>query len=353
MLFNIRFLKPFGVVALTVIAGVILISAPKASSPSIAVEPENGAVTIPATKLSDTTSSKGSAVKFSSAVAPKIWGQGNYAPPAITVFDQISLHGTTVMQSFAYDAVNKVWIFAQVKNASTGALTLTKISPTGQKLGYMTLTDFGHAVSIGVEPMGSTTYVYTESHSVQNSSGIGFGTKIARFAWVNSATISSTSSSVTTYQVASGAISVTPMVDAVKNRITVQYKPSATARKQWVVYPLDQFKNKIFSPIVTVQWPTELDTIPHQQGYVWLNDQTILSYHGTNYNSSNTTGNATINEVNAVTGARTRSVLVTVAPSLVYREPEGLANLNGNICTGFASGVAGARKANVFCQVAP
>ncbi len=267
------------------------------------------------------------------------------------------------MQSFAYDTTNKVWIFAQVmgsthfnksaaQHALDGDITLTKVSATGQILGAMYLNGFGHGVSIGVEPVGSATYVWTESNAhLSSGSTNAFGTRVARFAWVNGGVLTPTSSSVATYAVHPGSTSVLPIVDASKNRITIQYNNASEGGFHWSIHALDKFKSRNFTPLVTVARPSELNGITYQ-GAAWLNDQTILSLHGNAYGTNNPPpGNTTIFEVNATNSTVTRRVSVTVAPTMVYREPEGLSEINGNVCSGFASGVVGARKQSVFCQV--
>lgn len=294
---------------------------------------------------------------------------GDNTPPAYSVFSNLALHDSSVMQSFAYDSNNKVWIFAQVtssgrlgethsKHAADGDLTLTKVSSAGKVLGYMYLNGFGHGLSIGVEPVGSTTYVWTESYAKSipalGSAVAGtYGTKIARFAWRNSATISPTTNGVVNYGSNAGQPAQSPSVDYKHNRIAIQYYSPTLQTFRWAIYPLDQYKKHVYSPLARVSWPTELNALT-DQGWTFVSDQTIANLNGNGYDSVNNPppGNTTIFNVTITPTSATISnqYLDTVGSTLPFREPEGLSNIDGNLCMGFAAGEGGARKANVYCQ---
>jgi hypothetical protein len=289
--------------------------------------------------------------------------------PNVAILSSVTLRDTTIMQSFAYDDVNKVWIFAQVQqsgrfgktasqHAHDGDLTLTKISQSGAILGYMYLSGFGHGLSIGVEPAGSTTYVWTESNSqyfeaLGSADANGYGTKIARFAWRNSTTLTPLSSGVTLFAVNDEAPEQSPYVDYKRNRIAVQYWSAPHNTFRWAVYPLDQFKARDYTPIIRSSWPDELNRIT-DQGWAYVNDSIMLNYNGNACSSTNPApGNATLFKVSlpgpdAVVADR---ALITSGGSLSPREPEGLTILGSdNVCVGFTSGSSGARRANVYCQ---
>ena len=291
------------------------------------------------------------------------------AQPNYAMLTNVTLRDTSIMQSFAYDDVNQVWIFAQVQqsgrfgktasqHAYDGDLTLTKVSQSGAILGYMYLNGFGHGLSIGVEPVGTTTYVWAESNSVYfeamgSALANGYGTKIARFGWKNSATYSCSSAGITTYGVNGGAPEQSPYVDYRRNRIAVQYWSTTFNTFRWAIYPLDQFKARDYTPVIRFSWPAELNDIT-DQGWAYVNDSMMLNYNGNAYGSSNPApGNATLFKV-SLPGSQpvvADSTLVTSAGSLSPREPEGLNILDtDNVCVGFTSGPPGARRANVYCQ---
>jgi hypothetical protein len=291
------------------------------------------------------------------------------AQPRYAMLTNVTLRDSSVMQSFAYDDLNQVWIFAQVQqsgrfgktasqHAHDGDLTLTKVSESGAILGYMYLNGFGHGLSISAEPVGTTTYVWTESNSMYfeamgSADANGYGTKIARFAWRNSATYTSSSSGVTTYGVNGGAPEQSPCVDYRRNRIAVQDWSTRLNMFRWSIYPLDQFKAGDYTPIIRSSWPAQLNEIT-DQGWAYVNDSMMLNYNGDAYSATNPApGNATLFKV-SLPGSRAviaDSTLVISAGSLSPREPEGLAILGpDNVCVGFTSGPPGARRANIYCQ---
>jgi hypothetical protein len=180
----------------------------------------------------------------------------------------------------------------------------------------------------------------------------GYGTKIARFAWKNSTTYTSTSTGVTTYGVNDGAPEQSPAVDYKRNRIAVQYWSATYNTFRWAVYPLDQFKARGYTPIIRSSWPAELNNIT-DQGWTYINDSTVTNFNGSGYSSSNQApGNATMFEVSMPgnQGVVANQTLVTSGGTLTPREPEGMTIIDDNLCVGFTSGSSTARRANVFCQ---
>jgi len=310
-------------------------------------------------------------VKAATTAAPRTGV--SMAVPTVPVLANVSLRDTnTIMQSFAYDDVNKVWIFAQVQQSGRfnkthaqhsvdGDLTLTKLSKTGAILGYMYLNGFGHGVSIGVEPVGTTTYVWIESVAKNTSQTVGakntngYGTKIARFAWKNATTYTPSSSGVTNYGVNSGAPEQSPAVDYKRNRIAVQYWSTTLNTYRWAVYPLDQFKARGYTPIIRSSWPTELYNYQYDQGWTYINDTKVVSYRGKAYSASNPApGNTYMTEVDfpGDTGSIANKIFITTGASLSPREPEGMHIIDDNLCIGLTSVVSNIRKANIYCQKA-
>jgi hypothetical protein len=260
----------------------------------------------------------------------------------------VPLHDPSVQQSFAYDAVNRVWIFAQSSYpGSPGDLTMTKVSTAGTVLGYMKLKGFGHGLSIGLEPVGATTYVWTESVGVAEpalggSADAGvYGTKIARFAWRSSATLYSTTAGVALYL--GSQPEETPSIDMAHGLIAVHYWSSGAFR--YSVYSLAAFKARRYVPLARGVDPPYTAT---SQGWA-LNGSTIARLEGNAYESWNPAPGNTVLTMLTTSGVVISRHLVTAMPDLAYREPEGAAVLAGVVCEGFASGVSGARRANVTC----
>ncbi|MFC3576513.1 hypothetical protein ACFOZ0_25150 [Streptomyces yaanensis] len=138
-----------------------------------------------------------------------------------------SLHANWVMQSFAYDNVNQHIYFAQTNSANTapdhvGDLWITKTDTSGNELGAMALHNFGHGVSIGVEPYQGAVYLWTE----WMSSDSGFGTRVGRFKFVDGATLEKTDTSIQdrTPSIGDTMINPQPAIDPSTDRLWVRYK---------------------------------------------------------------------------------------------------------------------------------
>lgn len=271
------------------------------------------------------------------------------AARAIITPTNVPLHDPSTQQSIAYDAVNRVWVFAQCSYpGAAGDLTLTKVTPTGTVLGYMHLRGFGHGLSIGLEPVGATTYVWTEAVGVYEpalggSANAGvYGTRIARFAWSNSRTIYATSSGVALY--AGNQPEETPSVDMVHGLIAVHYWSSGAFR--YTTYSLSAFKARSYVPIARGVDPPYSAT---SQGWA-LYGSTIARLEGDAYESWNPAPGNTVLTMLSTSGVVVSRRLVTALPDLTYREPEGAAVLSGVVCEGFASGAAGTRHyGNITC----
>lgn len=81
------------------------------------------------------------------------------------------------MQSFAFDTPNNRLFTGQLRSETaenSGDITLSQLSFSGTVLGHMYLTGFGHAVSIGAQAVGSTSYLRTET-DVDTANGRGRG----------------------------------------------------------------------------------------------------------------------------------------------------------------------------------
>lgn len=110
------------------------------------------------------------------------------------MFRDVSLGSATVMQSFGFDSVNNAIYTVQItygSPSSSGDLTVTKLSMTGTILGQMALKGFGHGVSIGVEPSGTSAYLWTETDGVVDGAD-NWGSRICRFPFANGTTMYNT-----------------------------------------------------------------------------------------------------------------------------------------------------------------
>lgn len=267
--------------------------------------------------------------------------------PSYDLFRHVKLQNQTVMQSFTFDNVNRRLFVAQLKNGSTsnanGDLCITQLDFDGNKKGYMYLKGFGHGVSIGVEAVGSASYLWTEVDSVKER-----GTRLARFKFSNGVTLSKASSALTKYSPVAGAVNTTCATDPVNNRIAMRY--DLNGRFRIALYKLSDLKSRKFQPLTDVALPGGLGVF---QGYA-IYGQYVYLYTGQAYSASNPKpGNSYITCVDLNTGKQVSRALTKAGSTLTLREPEGMAVYRTKagqtrLFLGFASGAAGDRRANLF-----
>lgn len=290
---------------------------------------------------------------------------GGYSPTAqademTAVIDQAPLASTTVQQSFDYDAVHHAYYIAQVVSTQTsGDFIVTKLSTTGKQLGHMRFNGFGHPVSIGVEPVGSQVYLWTEAKpkvvvtadlppdaqkAIGGAEKIALGTANARTLWRNGATVTEKSSGVTVYgPLPSYDTQLSSSVDMVSKVITVRYLDH-NYQARYRSYMLWRFKRHSYGNYRTAVEPPVTDVF---QGWT-QHAGTYWRLEGRPYSDTNPPpGNATVTQFTS--DGTVSQTITTAGASLSYREPEGMAIIVGKVCVGFASGPAGARRANIYC----
>ncbi|WP_326820132.1 hypothetical protein OHA77_14215 [Streptosporangium sp. NBC_01639] len=143
-----------------------------------------------------------------------------------------SLHANWVMQSFAYDNVNRHVYFAQHNSQNTdpahvGDLWITKTDLAGKQLGSMTVHNFGHGVQIGVEPYNGAVYLWTEWQD--RNPPTSFGNRIGRFKFVNGAVLEKDSGSIqdrtpTLANMHPQSANPQPAIDPSTDRLVVRFR---------------------------------------------------------------------------------------------------------------------------------
>ncbi|TCM49345.1 teichoic acid biosynthesis protein C [Kribbella sp. VKM Ac-2568] len=262
------------------------------------------------------------------------------------------LWGPTVMQSMAFDTPNNRIFTGQLRSgtpANSGDLTLSQLNFSGTVVGHMYLTGFGHAVSIGVEAVGGTSYLWTET-DVDTTNGRG--RQIARFPWQNGATLNKDSASLKKWKpVANGSV-FTPAVDQRYGRIGVRhslsdgmhinvYSLAAAAAGDYSTV-LASFKQPDLTPGIDFQgW-----ALYGSYAYFWEGE----AYPG---EPDETKANSKLWCYDINQGKIVDSFLTLAGKSLTYREAEGMAvygsiDATARLYFGFASGVTGDRRANFF-----
>ena len=218
--------------------------------------------------------------------------------PAAAVFTNLALTDPSVMQSFAYDPAHRVWVFAQLtwgKPAPSGDLTLTRVSASGARLGWMRLAGFGHGLSIGVDGSGG---IWTETHATAEPArgwalAGSYGSQIARFAWRNGATL--TPAMVERFGPNANAPEQTPSVDAADGLIAVQYWSVSLKAFRWAVYGLAAFKQHRYAALARFTVPAAISG-GTEQGWALASRTQVANWQGT---ATGALGNATLATVSA------------------------------------------------------
>ncbi|MEV6970297.1 hypothetical protein AB0M47_34840 [Hamadaea sp. NPDC051192] len=261
------------------------------------------------------------------------------AAPGRPLFRTQRLHNKTVLQSFAFDNVNRHVYTVQlmaggqqladeaapVSGANrdlAGDLCLTQLDLDGTELGYMFLKGFGHGVQIGAEPVGSSAFLWTETDAISDDGLHGWGSRLARFRFADGAIITPDSPEVRRIAPIPGADRTTCGIDPVLNRLVMRHRVAGTFR--YALYDLDEARRNKFTPIFEVDQPALTYSF---QGYATSGAYLYL-LEGTSYGSSGSTapvGNTYLTCVEWASGTVVARQLVSDGTDLAFREPEGMA----------------------------
>jgi hypothetical protein len=259
------------------------------------------------------------------------------------------------MQGFARTSPDGTWIFAQVTqdgrfgrsedwHHAHGDLTLTHVSEDGTRvLSWMYLKGFGHGQSVAITHAHPGLWIWLEAVA-EPSGADAFGTRIARFKWSAGKTITPTSAGVELYDPNPGTSLNAPAIAG--SLIAAQYRDTAGG-VHVAVYPVAGFLARNYTATVRLTRPEPPGTsqgwglLPGGTQVVWLTGTRTTGANPPPGNTFLTTWDA---------GGVTGQQLVTDAPGMAWREPEGVHIGGGLVCYGFASGEPGAHRANVYCR---
>ncbi|KAL2179776.1 uncharacterized protein P884DRAFT_255991 [Thermothelomyces heterothallicus CBS 202.75] len=271
--------------------------------------------------------------------------------PSYDLYRNKPLHDDTVQQGFAFDNVNRRLFVSQRKNGAgetSGDLCITQLDFSGNEVGHMYLTGFGHGVSFGAQADGSATYLWTEVDANDN----GYGKQLARFKFASGKTLTKSSSELRKFKPVAAATEHTCAVDPVHNRLVVRYHLEGSG-KHIAVYDLAAATEGDFSsPLADFKQPLPKTKGKNFQGYAAYGRYLYLLW-GDSYDVSAEL-NSEVASVDMNTGEVVQGPLITKAGStLSFREPEGLAIYKTaagqvRLFLGFASGKAGDRRSNLF-----
>ena len=254
--------------------------------------------------------------------------------PSSERFRGISLHETHhAMQGMAYDNVNRRLYIAQIRNGSDGDdLCINQLSIEGEPTGHMHVDNAGHGVSIGVEPVGSASYIWVECDSSEHSDD-GRGTALARFKFVNGGSPSSVKKFLT------GSKTITCATDPVNQRLLVRRNEGGTMH--YSLFSLtDAAAGRFSSPLAHFAQPKLGNGSVTFQGYTVLGNY-LYTLDGTGHaDPADINSYVTATDMN--TGKVVQRSLTKAGKTLLYREPEGMMVYRtvGNhlrLCFGFAS----------------
>ncbi|WP_043638259.1 phage baseplate protein [Nonomuraea candida] len=285
--------------------------------------------------------------------APAAAAEGRFqlTAPATSLIWKKALYDETVLQSFAIDNAHGHIYTVQLKNGAgsdaAGHLCLTRLSLSGAVLGHMYLMGFGHGVQIGVEPSGSSAYLWTETDGVPNEEGSSRGSRLCRFAFVDGRTLTTSSSALTKYAPVPGATNTTCTIDPSANRLVMRYWGGGSFR--FAVFTLSSVKAGAPRKVHDIAQPGGLGTF---QGYAAYGNFVYL-LTGNAYGEANPEpGNTYLTCLDLRTGEQVQRARSVAGKSLDYREPEGMGVqiVAGapRLCLGLASGSPGARLASIF-----
>lgn len=249
----------------------------------------------------------------------------NVAANSVRMFLEKMLHESNhVMQGMAVDSANQRLFIAQIRNGSDGNdLCINCLSYSGAVVGHMHLDNAGHGVSIGVEPVGTASYLW-----VENKAGSGDrGTALARFKYVNGG-----APSWLTYFDGWPGPQITCDVDPVHDTIMIRYLDGE--RAAYSVYDLSLVKERRYTEAFLAKQP-----MPYvQSGSVF---QSYTHYGRYGYMIEGPSQNVTdpqdlksmISAFDLETGQVVQRAHTYAAYTLLDREPEGIAiaTVNGQL----------------------
>ncbi len=254
--------------------------------------------------------------------------------PSYERFRSVSLHETHhAMQGMAYDNVNHRLYIAQTQNGSDGDdLCINELTIEGVPTGHMHVSNAGHGVSIGVEPVSTASYIWMECDSDAHTAD-GRGTALARFKFVDGGTPASVKKFLT------GSKTITCATDPVNNRLLVRRNESGTMHYSLFSLP-DAAAGDFASPLAHFAQPTLGSGSVTFQGYTFFGDY-LYTLDGTGHEDPADI-NSYVTAIDMNTGKVVQRSLTQAGKTLFFREPEGMMvykTVGGNmrLCFGFAS----------------
>jgi hypothetical protein len=261
----------------------------------------------------------------------------------------------TVQQSFSFDNVNRRLFIVNRRDGSaldSGDLTISQLDFSGKVLGSMDLLGCGHGVNIAAEPVGSDTYIWSETDAAAS----GYGRALWKFKFQNGKTLNSATDKRKRIVPLPEFDRGTATIDPVYKRLIVRYQTGSV--QNIAAFDLAQASAGNFSnPLANWKIPHLVNDLGAKvnvfQGYAAYG-RYIYFLTGESYDASGGKLNSELMALDLETGKLVQGPVITKAGStLKFREPEGMAiykTVSGEVrlFLGFSSGVAGDRRSNLF-----
>ncbi|KAH2332755.1 hypothetical protein KXW87_000406 [Aspergillus fumigatus] len=261
----------------------------------------------------------------------------------------------TVQQSFTFDNVNRRLFIVNRRDGSaldSGDLTISQVDFSGKVLGSMNLLGCGHGVKIAAEPVGSDTYIWSETDAAAS----GYGTALWKFKFQNGKTLNSATDKRKRIVPLPEFDRGTATIDPVYKRLIVRYQTGTV--QNIAAFDLAEASAGNFSnPLAKWEIPHLVKELGAKvnvfQGYTAYG-RYVYFLTGESYDASGGKLNSEVMAPDLNTGKLVQGPVTTKAGStLKFREPEGMAiykTASGEVrlFLGFASGVAGDRRSNLF-----
>ncbi|MFD3541432.1 hypothetical protein ACFWUQ_18310 [Streptomyces sp. NPDC058662] len=233
-------------------------------------------------------------------------------------------------QAFATDTVNGHVFVLQLDGGTeappAGNMRLNRLDrTTGEVTGSMYLKGFGHGISMGAEPVGADTYLWTEVGPVYPNDGVstGFGAAVTRFRFAAGTTLDQAAVPAAQKFSPAGAVKTGPSVDLAHNTLTICYFKDGV--RLFTRYDLARAAQGQWAQVgETFTMPEGAETGLTFQGYTVLNG-VLYVYQWKKAPVTVYPGTAYITSYALETRQKLDSRVVTGADGLERREPEGLA----------------------------
>ncbi|MFE3070775.1 hypothetical protein [Streptomyces sp. NPDC059247] len=276
--------------------------------------------------------------------------------PAGRLIQTAGLAQNPAPQAIATDTENGYVFVLQLESGETaertsGNLYLNRFDRrTGALIDWMRLVGFGHGLSLGAEPVGTDTYLWTECGPLHVTTpddpkdAVAYGTAVTRFTYEKFTVRDAGDPDLTTFTPPGGSTATGPSYDPTttpptvtlmhirgKTRYFTRYDAAGAATGTWtpIGTPVTMDRTQK-TAVVADNVPT---TVPLAENLSFQGFQTLGSvlyvYQWAKYTEERGTfpGHTLLRRFSWTTGlpldAKPR--IVTAAPGLKRREPEGLA----------------------------